>query len=661
MSPLEYRRVHVPKPRTYHKSADALTHYLIGLTKRRSSIVAHLATDARAVDFLAEENKTLSDTDLASRLAATRASFRRRQPLPEFATLEALALVTITAERSLGLRAHLNQLMAALALRRGYLAEMATGEGKTLAVGLAAVLAGWVGQPCHVVTSNDYLAQRDAEWLGKLYRHCGITVGFVTAAMPPEERREPYRQNLTYATSKELVADFLRDRLRLGLLQTPGRRLIRELATGPSAGRDDLVMQGIHTAIVDEADNVLIDEAVTPLIISEPRANDVFVEACLGAHRIAQQLTTGDDYIVATKFRDVRLTEAGLEKVDDLAAAIPEVWRAAARRTELIERSLQAREFYLRGKQYVVQEDEIVIVDDFTGRLMPGRTWQQGLHQAIEAKEGLAPSDPSETLARLSFQRFFRMFRHLSGLSGTARESAAELWRLYHLPVINIPANRPCRRREKPDRVFPFLKEKWEAVVEDIAEKHALGRPVLVGTRSVSASEHLAKKLTARGLPFQLLNAVRHAEEAAIIALAGGRGAITIATNMAGRGTDVKLAPGIAELGGLHVIATERHESRRIDRQLFGRAGRQGDPGSAQAFVSLEDELARRFVPLPVRQRLAQRIPRSLGASRAFAVALFPYAQKAAERLAASQREQVLKSDTWMEEALSFSINQSGT
>ena len=330
------------------------------------------------------------------------------------------------------------------------------------------------------------------------------------------------------------------------------------------------------------------------------------------------------------------------------------LWRGPARLTDLMRQALTAREFFLKGKQYVVQDGRVVIVDEFTGRMMPMRRWRDGLHQMIEAKEGVDVSPRDQTLARLSFQRFFRSFRRLSGMTGTAKEAADEFWHIYRLPVIVIPTNRPCIRKELPDRVFPDWSRKWNALVEEIARLHEQGRPILVGTRSIATSEELAEKLTERGLPFGLLNASRHREEARIVSEAGQRAKITIATNMAGRGTDIRLGAGVAALGGLHVLATERHESHRIDRQLYGRAARQGDAGSAQAFVSMEDELVKRFVPGLARRQVESVVRHGRARAEELAGAAFAIAQFRAQRMAFRQRRSVLKYDTWLAESLSF-------
>jgi preprotein translocase subunit SecA len=430
--------------------------------------------------------------------------------------------------------------------------------------------------------------------------------------------------------------------------------MIARLLRPSNAAQAGFVMRGLHTAIVDEADSVLIDEAVTPLIISSAREGDAAAEAYRRAWDFAQSLVAGRDYAVDLRYREVELLPGGRERLSGRLAELPALWRGPARAAELIKQALTAREFFLQGRQYVVQEGKVVIVDEFTGRMMPMRRWRDGLHQMIEAKEGVEISPRDQTLARLSFQRFFRSFRRLSGMTGTATEAAAEFWHIYRLPVVVIPTHRSCVRREMPDCVFPDCESKWAAVLAEIQRLQGAGRPVLVGTRSVTASEALADRLAQLHLPFSLLNAMRHREEAAVVAGAGERGKITIATNMAGRGTDIKLGAGVAALGGLHVLATERHESRRIDRQLYGRAARQGDAGSAQAFVSMEDELVRRFTPGVARWQVEWSVRRGLPLATRLAGASFTYAQRHAQRLAFRQRRAVLKYDTWLAESLSF-------
>ena len=475
-----------------------------------------------------------------------------------------------------------------------------------------------------------------------------MRVGCVTAALQPLERLKQYERDVTYTTSKELLADFLRDRSRLGLLRDPVRRLVRRLVQPGNPVLEGVVMRGLHTAIIDEADSVLIDEAVTPLIISATRKNEMLREAGARAAELAAELTPAVDYRIDPRYREVELTDEGRRKLAECCTRLPGIWRGQQRRTELVRTALVAREFFLRDKQYIVENGKVVIVDEFTGRPMPQRTWREGLHQAVEAKEGIILSDPTETVARMSFQRFFRCFHRLCGMTGTAWEAAGEFWQTYRLPVVRLPTNRPCIRRQWPERFFPNDDAKWDAVVEEVARVHATGRPLLIGTRSVAASEYLARRLTERQLHFQLLNATRLAEEAAIVERAGEPGHITIATNMAGRGTDIRLGRGVAQNGGLHVLATERHEAERIDRQLFGRAGRQGDPGSAQAFLSADDELLRRHLPATLRRTLL-----ATGTPWLVRTAV-NLAQRAAQRMAWKQRAAVLRSDGWLDEALSF-------
>lgn len=650
---LDYRRSDCRVPTQPLTGLDALVNGCVGSYRRRSDAASALRRDAEAVDAQAGKWVGLADQQLHSQLMSFRESFRRGR-VPEDLLLSAFAAVREAADRQVGMRPFLVQLMGALALHRGYLAEMATGEGKTLTAGLAGVLAGWTRRPCHIITVNDYLVERDAERLQPLYTFCGVRVGCVTAAMAPPERLTGYNRDITYTTSKELLADLLRDRLRLGRLRDPSRRLIQRMLLPRADAPDGLVQRGLHTAIVDEADSILIDEAVTPLIIAAPHKNGSLREATQVAQQLITDLAPGADYRSDVRYKEIELTDSGSRKMLEHASRLPGLWRGHDRRLELVVQALVAREFYLRDKQYVVEDGKIVIVDEFTGRPMPQRAWREGMHQTIEAKEGLPISDPNETIARLSFQRFFRCFFKLSGMTGTAREAAGEFWQVYALPVVTIPPNRPCIRQQWPDRVFLEETAKWSAVAAEIERLHATGRPLLVGTRSVLASERLAAMLTERGLQAKVLNATRLKDEAVIVSMAGEPGQITIATNMAGRGTDIKLGHGVAHLGGLHVLATERHESGRVDRQLFGRSGRQGDPGSAQAFVSAEDELIRRYLSATAQRTLKQALTQNWPGHNRLSRIAFRLAQRKAQSIAFKQRRQVLRSDLWLDEALSF-------
>jgi preprotein translocase subunit SecA len=650
----DYRRSDYRVPPRPVTGLDALVNSFIGKYQRRGKVLESLKSDAEAIVAMEREWIEMSDAVLQRRLLEFRAKIRRGGKEAESLIFPALAGIREAADRKLGLRPFTVQLMGALALHRGYLAEMATGEGKTLTAGLAAVLAGWTKHPCHIITVNDYLVQRDAEWLGPLYHFCGIRVGFVIGSSNPTERQKNYGCDITYVTSKELLADFLRDRLCLGKLQNPTRRLIRQMIAPNPQAQDGMVLRGLHTAIVDEADSVLIDEAVTPLIIAAPHENQTLREAARIAKEMVGMLKPETDYHPNPRYKEIEMTKVGLQKLVEQASHLPGMWKGHDRRLDLVIQALVAREFYHRDQQYIIEDDKIVIVDEFTGRPMPQRSWREGMHQAVEAKENLPISDPTETIARLSFQRFFRCFYRLSGMTGTALEAATELWQVYGLSTITIPPNKPCIRQQLPDRFFLTEQDKWQAIISEVEKVHLTGRPILVGTRSVLASEQLGQRLMQRGLQPKILNATRLKEEAELISMAGETGRIFIATNMAGRGTDIKLGKGAAAAGGLHVIASERHESGRVDRQLFGRAARQGDPGSAQAFVSAEDELVHKFTGKQVQRVLMGAWQRNMKGKKLIAEKAVKIAQKKAEKLAFKQRKGVLRSDLWMDEALSF-------
>ena len=597
---------------------------------------------ARIVGPVAAAGRPLaSASDGALREATAALALELRQAgFRENLVARAFALVREAAGRTLGQRHFDVQLMGGWALLGGMVAEMETGEGKTLTATLPACAAALAGVPVHVVTVNDYLAARDAEWMRPVYEALGVTVGVVTHGLEPGARRAAYACDVTYVTNKEVAFDYLRDRLVLGRVTSRSQLLLERLhADRGRLGR--LIHRGLHYAIVDEADSVLVDEARTPLIISGKSGDTLEQRVYQEALGLGAQLERDRDFTLDDRERAVRLTPAGLDRLERLGAALGGVWSGPQRRQELVRQALTALCLILRDKHYLVRDGKVQIVDEYTGRVMEGRTWEHGLHQLVEAKEGCTVTGRNDPLARITYQRFFRRYLRLAGMTGTAREVAGEIWAVYRLPVVRIPTNRPVVRRSLGDRVHRTAAEKWEAVVARVAAVHRQGRPVLIGTRSVAASEHLSALLSQAELPHQVLNARQDAEEAAIIARAGEAGRITVATNMAGRGTDITLGPGIAQAGGLHVIATERHDAGRIDRQLFGRCGRQGDPGSYEAILSLEDELVAVHgggVAGLVSRRRAVR-----------------GAQRAAERLHSRMRRDLLKADTQLETALAFS------
>ena len=631
---------------------DALWHRAAGFARSLVCNRSRLLAQAEWIVSMEKQWRHLSDQRLRETISQLHDRFRLGRDTADDRK-RSFGVLREVAARQIGLQPYPVQVAGALAMEAGGLAEMATGEGKTLVAVMPAVLAGWRGRGCHVVTANDYLAKRDAQLMQAIYAFCGLTVRCIEQGMPPAARQQAYSAHVTYCTNKEVAADFLRDQLVMGPWPGLPAALLARIAGGSDRmGR--LVQRGLDCAIVDEADAVLIDEAVTPLIISGDGPNQDQVDAFERAALLAKELNPATDYRIDPRRGEVDLTPAGKQRVAELTESLGGLWTGSQRREEMVLQALTAREFFIRDKQYVIAENKVMIVDEFTGRLMPDRSWRNGLHQAIEAKEALEINLPKETYARISFQRFFRLYRKLSAMTGTGAEAQAELWQIYRLPVIPIPTHRPCRRTVMPERVFSSAAAKWDAIVDEIGRVHESGRPVLIGTRSVKASESLSRLLSAKGLEHQVLNAVRHDCEAQIIAGAGQSGRITVATNMAGRGTDIQLGSGVAALGGLHVVATERHEARRIDRQLFGRCARQGDPGSAQGFSSLDDELMQKHLH-PLAAALARcRRNRNMEMSSASSRRQVDRAQQRAERLARRQRKELLRADDWIDEHLGF-------
>ena len=646
---LEQRISDKPLPRGLDAAWDVGMGLIDGLKPRRKIFLR------RAKKVLALENhfSQMTDSNLRKAGSELREIFRRHRD--NHSDLErAFALVREVAVRQIGNKPFPVQIAGAFAIDHGCIAEMATGEGKTLTATMPATVAGWRGRGCHIITVNDYLAQRDAEWMGKIYRFCGLSVAYIEQAMSADDRRAAYQADITYCTNKEVSADFLRDRLALGRVRGLSSALLTKITRGGRSIIDRLIQRGLNFAIIDEADSVLVDEAITPLIISGPAPNPEQVEAFRQAADIVSNLRQDTDYRINARYREVELTNEGKNRLAQEAETFGDIWQGERRREEIATKALVAKELYSLDKQYVIDDGKVVIVDDFTGRLMPDRSWRDGLHQAVEAKEKLEITPPKDTYARISFQRFFRMYRKLSGMTGTASEAATEFWQIYHLPVVVIPTNRPCKRKNLPDIVLPTEATKWKRILLEIRRVHERGQPVLVGTRSVRASEYISQLLEAEHLNHQVLNAVRHREEAQIIAGAGQAGKITVATNMAGRGTDIKLGRGVVESGGLHVIASERNESGRIDRQLFGRCGRQGDPGSTQAIVSLEDEFVSRYAKNIVAYLKKRHALNTDGISSKTTRAVFHLSQLRAEKLALRQRKSVMRTDHWLEEQLSF-------
>lgn len=641
------------QPQKVYTGLDRLIDTWIGRTHQRSSQSKAWRYQAEEILDYADRLTKLSSRDLQKRLQHQRETIRKKQSLPQSDHIETFALLVEAATRTLALRPYAVQIMGAIALVQGYLVEMATGEGKTLTAALATTISGWTGQPCHLVTANDYLAARDAQNLQPFYQYCGVTVGRIEASMTEHQRRQQYSHGIVYLTGKELLADFLRDQLAIAIYPDAPQRQIQEHLNNKRYTNRTPVMRGISRVIVDEADSVMIDEAVTPLIISQTQPVPGLKQACQQAQQLAERLVKGRDYTTDQRRREVYLTRAGERLIKQWDKHLPHQYKAYTQRMELLITALTAQEFFREECEYLIEDDQVVIVDEFTGRMMPNRTWRLGLQQAIEARENLPLTDPSETLAQLSFQNFFRFFNHLSGLTGTARETSSEFWSIYRLPVISIPSHRPCQRIKYPQLFYAHAQDKWNAICDEIIQCHSLNQPLLVGTRSIAASENLAKRLTDRKIDYRLLNAARHKEEAEIIASAGTSGQVTIATNMAGRGSDITLKGEVAMTAGLRIIVTEPHESKRIDRQLEGRCARQGQPGQTRVYASLEDALLVKYLPKIV-SRCIKRLIYLRAANRFITTGLVQLTQYLAQKDAEKARKKILLKDKQLDESLSF-------
>ncbi|MFQ3649954.1 MAG: preprotein translocase subunit SecA [Gemmataceae bacterium] len=539
--------------------------------------------------------KTLTAEEL--KLAGQRLKGRARGGEPLDALLpEAFGLVCVAAERFLKMRPYDVQLAAGAVMHKGALAELATGEGKTLSASLPVFLNALLGKGVHVTTVNDYLARRDAELMAPIYNGLGLTVGALQQPMGEQDRIKMYKCDITYGTASDFGFDFLRDRLKAAGAKGQDQPFWAPWMPGYRSGPNgpEFVQRGHHYALVDEADNIFIDEARTPLVIAGPTrlATEEEGRVYLWGDALARKMEINKHFKFDQKKQKIELTAEGQHLVR--YSNPPRVGAeslAIDKLQERLEQALHAHYRFKRDQHYMVDKDKIIIIDESTGRRMPDRHWREGLHQAVEAKEGVPIHFPSDHAAQITYQSYFRLYTKLAGMTGTAAQNWFELYRVYRLWVVCVPTNRPVIRQVWPDRVFPNEDAKFDAVVREVQRLQAQGRPILIGTRSVDKSEELSRRLTAAGIEHEVINARQHEKEAQIVERAGEKGRVTIATNMAGRGTDIKPTPEVLAAGGLHVLGTERHEASRIDRQLIGRAGRQGDPGTAQFFLCLEDEL----------------------------------------------------------------------
>jgi len=610
-----------------------------------------LFKDAKKISKLSLSYELLNEEQFRDKIKEIRVKIKRSKGKVKKETLlHAFAIVCEASFRSLNIRPYSVQILGALSMYHNFIVQMHTGEGKTITAGLTAVLYAWGGRPTHVVTSNDYLALRDSETLMPFYELCGLSVGFIGAEMQTEQRGENYKKSIVYATSNEILADFLRDQMQSSSEYNFNTTLLNALKNNFNKNR---VLQGLHNIIIDEADSLLADEATTPLIISIPKENKPLTNAIIFMNDISKSLIKEEHYTLNPKYKEVYLTQEGETFVEKLIENLNPLWKSKNRREYILKQTLVAKEFYFKGVDYVIVDEKLIIVDEKTGRLVPNRSWGNGLHQAVEAKENIPLSPPTQTHIKMSFQRFFRLYKNISGMSGTLQKLESELWYIYNLPTMKIPKRIPNKYKILKEKIVSNKDEKWSIVVENIKEVHQTKQPILVGTRTLEESESLSKALNEIGVPNQVLNALYHEEEAKIIEKAGALSMVTIATNMAGRGTDIKVDKEAVKLQGLYVITTERHSSERVDMQLFGRTARQGQPGMVQRVVSLEDELfVHKSFPL-IRKIFKSKIDSSLW--RYFIIFYYKRIQKRSDKEASKRRREILLNDFATKQMLSFS------
>lgn len=641
------------KPTDLNELELQVQNFFKQVKKRFSRRQRSMAYISRQVSRYQAPLQELSEQTLSESIAATREKLYR-QGLTEDLILEAFALIREVASRTLGKSHYDVQLFGGWLMINGTLAEMETGEGKTLTTTLPACTAAMAGIPVHVITANDYLAARDCEIMLPLYQRLGLSATPVIDGLDFEQRRQSYQADIVHTTNKQIAFDYLRDRIEMG--QDTGRlRFEWRQQQRQNTASQPLLLRGLCFALVDEADSVLIDEAKTPLIISQTLPNEESDETYSDALYLASTLFVDQDFLLDRKAHTIDLTEQGEHKLADMILNLPEQWRHKRKREHLVKQALMATHFYLKDKHYVVQDDKVMIIDESTGRLMPDRSWEYGLHQMIEAKEGCLISEQREPLARISYQRFFSRYLRLGGTSGTLHEVAGELNQVYGLDVVKVPTHRPCRRHMQGEKVFRDETQKEKAFMTRIRELHEQQRPVLIGTCSVAESEQVSQWLQQQQIPHRVLNAKQDQHEAQIIAEAGQLGAITVATNMAGRGTDIALGDGVEEKGGLHVLALSRNESRRVDRQLYGRCARQGDPGSAEAMLSLQDPALEQFYSSAMLKLAAKLSPDHRPLNRWLSKLFLRLPQKQHEKTQRQMRKHLMKEDKRLRRILAFS------
>ncbi|XPV68648.1 MAG: DEAD/DEAH box helicase [Halarcobacter sp.] len=614
-----------------YKDADSFIHNIKGFFRRKFFNYKKIKKQAQEIYSLSLTFKDVSDEELESKLRNQKDKFLLRKDNFEELKLT-FALISETSFREIQKRPYPVQIMGALAMYNGYIIEMATGEGKTITACIATIALSWRGEPCHIITSNDYLASRDAQLLAPLYNRCFVEVGYITNDMENEQRVLHYQKDVVYATSNDILADYLRDKMKVDYEFGSSKELLYEL-------QDKAVqrtLRPLHTVIIDEADSVLADEAITPLIISIQTEDKELLDASIEAKKVLDRLEINEHYEINKIYNSVEINESGFDLIKKYKESFPLAWRVDYRLKYIMKQAILAKEFYHLNKQYVIVDDKIVIVDEKTGRLMNSRSWSGGLHQAVEAKEGIPLTKPTKTNIKMSFQRFFRLYKRICGMSGTLQNIEKELWQIYYLTIVKIPLRVSKQIQIYKDEITFTKKEKWDLVAKEIEYIHSFKRPILVGARTILEANLLERKIKNLGLSCTVLHALNHEIEAQIIEKAGEEGSITIATNMAGRGTDIILLNNSNSLGGLHVIVTERNESRRVDLQLFGRAGRQGQKGSVKTFLSVEDELLQKYMPSFIHPHLGKIL--SLPFGKKLIINIYIFMQQYVEKISSKKR-----------------------
>jgi preprotein translocase subunit SecA len=574
---------------------DAVRHAFKGWAQPGFLSLQFLRKRALQIEKLAETFRKLQIYEIQEKLGLQRLKITNQATPPRYEVDQTMALLVESMHRVLKLRPYTVQIMGALAMQEGRLIEMATGEGKTLTASLTAVLWAWQVGNCHVVTSNDYLAKRDALEFEEFYQFCGLQCGYVTAEISFENRFEAYHSHITYCTGASVLADYLRDRLTLDF--DAGSRKERMVQLQNPVQTSQRLVPPLRCAIIDEADSVLADNAITPLIISLPEEDADLLNSTRLVHSMMDELVEGEDFLLHERYRSVNMKPSALQKMEQHVHRFPESWRATYRVAFLMNKALQAKYLFHCNEHYVVLDGKVVIVDQQTGRPMPDMSWSDGLHQAVEAKEGLELTNPTKASTKMTFQAFFRKYAKLSGMSGTIASISGELWRIYGLPFLKIPTRLPRKHKSYSEKFLLNRTQQIQRIIDEVQNVNHSGQPILIGTRSVDESLEISRKLNELQIPHSVPNALEHEKEAEIVARAGQWNHVTIATNMAGRGTDIKPDSQSLEKGGLYVIGTEHHDSRRVDKQLIGRASRQGEPGCSKFILSLDDRLLKRNLP----------------------------------------------------------------